>query len=116
MRSVQLDPVVPGTVEIFGGVRPAVDERRDVVSGRGAGFAERHAHCFLQLDGAGGDGVRLDPCVDLSARVVDLRDDEGAVLLCGGGEVAECLESFTRERSVARDDRVAQSFEVFVVG
>ena len=61
MCAMQLDSVVAGLVQEFGGMRERVDKTVDLSLGSGVGFCKSLSHDdALQLHVAGADRVRLD--------------------------------------------------------
>ena len=111
--AVELDAVVAGFVQVFGGVGEGFDYAADFFRAGRVRLFERHAHdVAFELDVAGGDGVFLEARLDLPAWVRDLADDEAAVRLALDGEFGEGVEALAGEGGGARDDGVAGRFEL----
>lgn len=66
------------------------------------------------MDVAGGDRIRLDALLHLTARVADLTDHEAALLLTLPGHLLEGIEAVAAESRATRDDGVAGSLEVII--
>ncbi|KAJ8114685.1 hypothetical protein OPT61_g3503 [Boeremia exigua] len=94
----------------------AFDDVGNVLVGGGARLRESHAHdAALELHVAGGNGVRLDPRLDLSSWVGDLGNEQRPVPLRLCRHVLERLEALPREFGLAGDDGVAGPLEMVVL-
>jgi hypothetical protein len=94
VSTVELDTIVSCLLEVLGGMCEAFNDVLDVFLGGSTRLREGHTHdVALKLDIRCGNGILLDGLRDLSTRMADLTDDQGAVLLGLGGELLETLES-----------------------
>lgn len=106
VRAVQLDAIVASAVGVLRRVSEPTDNGIEVGLLHGSRLRERTESVVLELHVTSRDGVVIDPRVDLPSRVRHLHHDETTVGLGRRREVAEPLEPQSRERRVARDDRV----------